>query len=63
MKPTWAPKSPASTQLEHFEVAMAECLLAVKSVHNESVSVKELQRAVSRRDIRNLGADVVAASL
>ena len=40
---------------------MAECLLAVR-VQCKS-AVKELQRAVSWRDERNLGADVVAASL
>jgi hypothetical protein len=42
---------------------MVECLLAGSmSVHNGSVSVKELERAVSWRDERKLGAEVVAAS-
>jgi len=40
---------------------MTECLLAVR-VQCKS-AVKELQRAVSWRDVRNLGADVVAARL
>ena len=33
-----------------LKFGMAECLLAVKSVLNDCVSIKELQRAVSCRE-------------
>ena len=47
VEPTEAPKSPATTQLEHFEVCHDGVFACSKRVHNGSVSVKELPRAVS----------------
>ena len=62
VKPTDAGKSLATTQLEHVEVCHGGVFACSKSVHNESVSIKELQRAVSCREWGEMGTDVRAGS-
>ena len=62
MKPTEPPKSPATTPLEHVEVWHGGVFACSKSVLNDCVSIKELQRAVLCREWGEMGADVGAGS-
>ena len=55
MKPTEAAKSPATTELEHFEVCVAECLLAVRVCTVEASRSKSCREPFRGKSGENLG--------